>query len=151
MGNDTKQDLSESELIAWAEILIDHAPMSTPAFEAQAESFIAMCKAHPDYWETRDKMLAKVLKESPGFLRSAPKPALSKDGVATKTTYDLRSDTHVPLPELLPCPFCGSTDLTLDNLTDVDDFCVECDGCQIQQIANYTRDEAIRRWNRRVK
>jgi Lar family restriction alleviation protein len=53
-------------------------------------------------------------------------------------------------PELLPCPFCGSHKLSLDNLTDVDDYSIECEDCQIQQIANYTLNEAIRRWNTRV-
>jgi Lar family restriction alleviation protein len=64
-------------------------------------------------------------------------------------TDDLTTPYEVQ-PELLPCPFCGSNNLSLDNLTDVDDWCVECEDCQIQQIANYTRDEAIRRWNKRV-
>jgi Lar family restriction alleviation protein len=57
---------------------------------------------------------------------------------------------NTPNRELLPCPFCGSSNLTLDNLTELDDFFIECEGCQIQQIANYTRDEAIRRWNYRL-
>lgn len=51
---------------------------------------------------------------------------------------------------LLPCPFCGSSDLTLDNLVDEDDYFVSCGGCQVQQIASYTREEAVRRWNRRA-
>jgi Lar family restriction alleviation protein len=51
---------------------------------------------------------------------------------------------------LLPCPFCGSTDLVLNNLLDDDDYFVSCNGCEIQQIANYTKDESIRRWNLRV-
>jgi Lar family restriction alleviation protein len=52
---------------------------------------------------------------------------------------------------LLACPFCGSYDLTLDNLIDPDDFFVHCNGCDVQQIAKYTRHEAIRRWNARVR
>lgn len=51
---------------------------------------------------------------------------------------------------LLPCPFCGSADLKIENLVDRDDYFVSCNGCQIQQIANYTRREAVRRWNRRA-
>lgn len=50
---------------------------------------------------------------------------------------------------LRSCPFCGSADLELGNLVDEDDWFVSCNGCQIQQIANYTRDVAIERWNRR--
>ena len=48
-----------------------------------------------------------------------------------------------------PCPFCGSEDLELDNLVDADDFYVSCRKCQVQQIANYTKEEAVRRWNTR--
>lgn len=52
--------------------------------------------------------------------------------------------------ELLPCPFCGSTNLELSNLSEPDDYFVSCSNCEIQQIANYKREEAIRRWNKRV-
>ena len=51
--------------------------------------------------------------------------------------------------ELLPCPFCGSGNLKLENLVDEDDYFVSCGGCEIQQIANYTRDTAIKKWNTR--
>lgn len=54
------------------------------------------------------------------------------------------------IEELLPCPFCGGEAL-VDNLIDDDDYSVRCLSCEIQQIANYTRPQAIRRWNRRVK
>jgi Lar family restriction alleviation protein len=50
---------------------------------------------------------------------------------------------------LKSCPFCGSEDLELDNLVDADDFYVSCRKCQVQQIANYTKEEAARRWNTR--
>lgn len=52
--------------------------------------------------------------------------------------------------ELLPCPFCGSADLKLENLVDDDDYFVSCNSCEIQQIANYTRSEAVHRWNQRA-
>lgn len=51
---------------------------------------------------------------------------------------------------LLPCPFCRSTDLTLNNLVDDDDYFVSCNVCHIQQIANYTRSNAIELWNTRL-
>ena len=51
---------------------------------------------------------------------------------------------------LKPCPFCGSVDLELDNLTDHDTFFVSCNECDVQQIASYTKSVAIRRWNRRA-
>jgi Lar family restriction alleviation protein len=86
-------------------------------------------------------------------LRSLPKPTSSPLGrhEVNTATDNLRSNPYEIYPELLPCPFCGSEDLSLDNLIDDDDFGVECNSCQIQQIANYTRDEAVRRWNVRPK
>jgi|SRR5208282_134493 len=53
------------------------------------------------------------------------------------------------IPALLPCPFCGSTRLTLENLGEGDDWFVSCQGCEVQQIANYSKEEAMERWNRR--
>lgn len=53
--------------------------------------------------------------------------------------------------ELLPCPFCGSSDLMLQNLVDDDDWFVSCNGCHSQQIANYIREDAIKLWNSRAK
>lgn len=50
---------------------------------------------------------------------------------------------------LLPCPFCGSEDLTLQNLVDEDDYYVSCRKCEVQQIANYPMTVAIERWNQR--
>lgn len=51
---------------------------------------------------------------------------------------------------LLPCPFCGSKDLNFDHLTDDDDYFVNCNSCDVQQIANYRRSEAVERWNTRA-
>lgn len=52
--------------------------------------------------------------------------------------------------ELKSCPFCGGKPL-LDHLGDNAryGFYVHCDDCETQQIANYTSDDAIKRWNRR--
>ena len=52
--------------------------------------------------------------------------------------------------QLLPCPFCGSADLLVDNLVDEDDYFVSCSQCHVQQIANYRAHEAVNRWNQRV-
>jgi Lar family restriction alleviation protein len=66
-------------------------------------------------------------------------------------TDNLRTNPYEMEPQLDPCPFCGQTDkLTLDNLVDSDDYCVECDRCQISQHACFTRDAAIAAWNKRV-
>ena len=51
--------------------------------------------------------------------------------------------------ELKPCPFCGSTDLEWSNLGENDDWYVCCKSCDIQQIANYTKQVAFERWNNR--
>ncbi|MBI1213604.1 MAG: restriction alleviation protein, Lar family [Alphaproteobacteria bacterium] len=51
--------------------------------------------------------------------------------------------------ELAACPFCGGMAL-LDCLTGDDSYFVQCAKCEIQQIANYTRDQAIERWNSRA-
>lgn len=54
-----------------------------------------------------------------------------------------------PPEELSPCPFCGNQEPILDCLTDDDEYFVHCPNCEVQQIANYRRAEAIDRWNRR--
>lgn len=51
---------------------------------------------------------------------------------------------------LLPCPFCAG-EATFDHLTGIDDFFVSCTKCEVQQIANYERGVAIKRWNTRAK
>lgn len=52
--------------------------------------------------------------------------------------------------DLKPCPFCGSTAVELHNLVDPDDYFVACEECGVQQIANNTEGEAVRKWNTRV-
>lgn len=51
---------------------------------------------------------------------------------------------------LLPCPFCDSDKLEINELGDDDSYYVSCSHCHVQQIANYTKPEAIRRWNWRA-
>lgn len=55
------------------------------------------------------------------------------------------------IASLLPCPFCGSENLELDNLGDGDDWFVSCLDCEIQQIARYAMPEAVERWNKRAE
>jgi Lar family restriction alleviation protein len=61
----------------------------------------------------------------------------------------MAADNRAHEHELKPCPFCGSADLTLDNLGQQNDWFVSCNICEIQQIANYTRHSAVALWNRR--
>lgn len=66
------------------------------------------------------------------------------------STDNLRSNQYeLPPIEFLPCPFCGSTVLTLDHLTEPDDWFVSCNRCEVQQIAKYFKTEAIAAWNTR--
>lgn len=50
--------------------------------------------------------------------------------------------------ELLACPFCGG-EAILDCLTDEDEYFVHCKSCEVQQIANYHKSDAVIRWNTR--
>lgn len=59
------------------------------------------------------------------------------------------AENHAHKHELRPCPFCGSEDLNLDNLGQRNDWFVNCNICEIQQIANYTEAQAVALWNRR--
>lgn len=52
--------------------------------------------------------------------------------------------------KLKPCPFCGNPEPILDCLTDEDEYFVRCPSCEIQQVANHTRQHAISEWNRRA-
>lgn len=52
--------------------------------------------------------------------------------------------------QLKPCPFCGSNDLTLDNLADPKHgWFINCNICEVQQIAGYTKAQSVALWNRR--
>ena len=65
-------------------------------------------------------------------------------------------------PELKPCPFCGSTDVKIEeNSIEYEDgeieedWLIECHGCGSAFIASNagmpcTKDELIARWNRRA-
>jgi Lar family restriction alleviation protein len=55
-------------------------------------------------------------------------------------------DQRVPL---LPCPFCGGKP-EMTELGDPDSYAVQCTGCEVQQIANYTPSVAAERWNKRT-
>ena len=66
-------------------------------------------------------------------------------------TDNLRTNPYEMEPELRPCPFCGKTDmLSLDNLTDETDYCIECERCHISQHAYFTHEGAIAAWNTRT-
>lgn len=50
--------------------------------------------------------------------------------------------------KLRPCPFCGGTP-KMEELGDADSFHVVCETCQMGFHANFTPEQAARRWNRR--
>lgn len=59
-----------------------------------------------------------------------------------------------PIPViLLPCPFCGSHDITLDQLGDEERpfFVMTCRDCQADGPIEATEAEAIEAWNIRVQ
>ncbi len=49
------------------------------------------------------------------------------------------------MPELKPCPFCGSDDVELHG-----DAWVTCEDCGAETIYCETPEEAIGHWNKRV-
>ena len=51
---------------------------------------------------------------------------------------------------LLPCPFCGGTNLSCDNLGEGDDWSVECEDCKVQQQCIHKSEAAATAaWNQR--
>ena len=57
----------------------------------------------------------------------------------------------IPDADCLPCPFCGGEPIADDLGDPADDSFIHCSGCEVQQIANYTPQEAAARWNTRVR
>ena len=57
--------------------------------------------------------------------------------------------------ELLPCPFCGLSDIDLFHDTSGDyekhwSWGVECCNCRMGYQDNYTEQDAINKWNKRA-
>ena len=50
--------------------------------------------------------------------------------------------------ELKPCPFCGGTEIKVDN--DQGIYFVYCDQCECETSKYVTEDKAIQAWNRRA-
>lgn len=50
--------------------------------------------------------------------------------------------------KLLPCPFCGSENIMLDKTKEDTLHLAVCRNC-VAQVSGFTRDGAIRAWNRR--
>ena len=51
--------------------------------------------------------------------------------------------------ELKPCPFCGSTEIKVDD--DQGFYFVYCDQCVCETAKYVTEDKAIEAWNRRAE
>jgi Lar family restriction alleviation protein len=53
--------------------------------------------------------------------------------------------------DLLPCPFCGQSDMLTIDFIAGDDWCVECDRCHVTQHAVWpNKYSAIMKWNTRT-
>ena len=60
------------------------------------------------------------------------------------------------LVRLLPCPFCGCSDIDLyqDTSNDYEEnwsWVINCCNCCMGYIDCYSEDDAIYKWNKRVK
>lgn len=56
--------------------------------------------------------------------------------------------------ELKPCPFCGSSDVQLYEMTNYRDYAfagIYCKGCKTYHVAWGSDENRINAWNRRVK
>jgi len=56
--------------------------------------------------------------------------------------------------ELKPCPFCGSSDVRMREITDYCHFAFKgifCDGCSTFHVAWISDKNRIESWNRRAK
>lgn len=51
-------------------------------------------------------------------------------------------------PEILPCPFCGSSDVEL-CVTSNFSWC-ECQNCEAESCSKETKEEALIQWNTRA-
>lgn len=54
------------------------------------------------------------------------------------------------MPELKPCPFCGSTN-AIERETVTYQWVCLCDNCGASTAVYDEKDEAIEAWNRRVE
>lgn len=61
-----------------------------------------------------------------------------------------RSHLDKPCPELKPCPFCGSSEIALQQeYGHLPMFFVGCDNCGASASYTETEEEAIEAWNER--
>lgn len=57
------------------------------------------------------------------------------------------------MDELKPCPFCGSTNVSLvrfDNGRTFDGFVAQCEYCGVATEVNKNAVDAVNTWNKRV-
>jgi Lar family restriction alleviation protein len=63
----------------------------------------------------------------------------------------LREPMPTPAPPLLPCPFCGSSDVFVDHVSMDDNAAfVHCRGCGTEGPFDLSEEVAIAAWNHRL-
>lgn len=58
---------------------------------------------------------------------------------------------HIILNNLLPCPFCGAAPELIRISKAPDRYYCECPHCGIQQGYSYDYEDAVDKWNERIK
>lgn len=58
--------------------------------------------------------------------------------------------TYRKLENAKPCPFCGSSDITLRSEPFWNLFVVSCHHCYVQNRGYETEEEAVEAWNKRT-
>lgn len=56
----------------------------------------------------------------------------------------------VKIPQLLPCPFCGKTDIRIDLEDEHNHWRIMCEHC-MAKISGYSKSRTITKWNTRTQ
>lgn len=85
------------------------------------------------------------------FNTNVPRPMCNHtNGINFPDPEDYCSRAEEKLPNLMPCPFCGSKYVRLDTQSDSTYFC-HCDDCGDRTAGYFDKKAAIEAWNRRAE